>query len=945
MGLLDGKVAIITGAGGGLGRSHALAMAAQGAKVIVNDVGGARDGVGSSAAAADRVVSEIRAAGGTAAPNYDSVASREGAARIVRAALDAFGRLDCLVNNAGILRDKTLLKMEEEMWDAVIAVHLKGTFLVSQAAAAHFKERAESGSPGGRIVNTTSVAGLLGNFGQSNYAAAKAGIYALTRVHSLELAKFGVTVNAIAPIAKTRMTDDIESVSEEMKPEHVSPMAVFLASDLAADVTGRIFGVHGTKVFEYTMKLSPGVELDRAWTPQEIAERLGEISAAAPVPAANLSAAPAATAGGLPGETIERLFSALPGAVRADKVGDWDSALHFEIAGAENWTIRVSGGKAAVAKGLEGKPTCVVKTDAETLAGMIEGRVKGEHAFMQGKISATNVSDLTKFGKVFDFKKVVAAGAPAAAASPGEAPAEPEASPAERVALLFTALPTAVRAEKAADWEAVVHFEIAGAENFSIHASKGPVRVAKGLEGSPTCVVKTDAETLAGMIEGKVKGEDAFMRGKISATNMADLMKFGKVFDFKKLTERTPAQAGAPAAGGVKRLELLLSKLPEAYLAERADGWSGPIVIAASGGEPCWSVVLSGGACTVAKGATEPAGALVTGDAGTLVEILEGKLDGERAFLDGKVQTTRISAWMQFRRLFDFARLRELADEPPEQKLNRAKIGTVVRAPAVFARPDEIAAYARATNDPNPRYIDERSPGGIVAPPVFPVRLVAGIFEKVFFDPDLGADMARLVHGEEDIVIHRLLRPWDLISPRGSIAGIEDKSSGQILWVEQKLYSAGELAIEMRTGLFIRAKRKDKKEKKEEAPPRPEPVFRARMAVTEDQPWRYADASGDHNPIHVDPPFAKSVGFPNVILQGLCTMAFAGKAVVDEALGGDPTRLARLAVRFAKPVLPGDQLETCGWAEPDKGGRRVWSFETANQKGEKVLVNGIAEAR
>src|SRR5215470_17376538 len=195
MGLLEGKVAVITGAGGGIGKAVAQLFASEGAHVVVNDVGGARDGTGTDAAPAERVVEEIRASGGQACANFDSVASSEGAEKVVKMALDHFGRVDVLVNNAGILRDKTLLKMDESMWDEVIAVHLKGTFLCTQAAARQMVAQGE----GGRIVNTTSVSGLLGNFGQANYSAAKAGIYGLSRTAAIELQKHRITVNAIAP--------------------------------------------------------------------------------------------------------------------------------------------------------------------------------------------------------------------------------------------------------------------------------------------------------------------------------------------------------------------------------------------------------------------------------------------------------------------------------------------------------------------------------------------------------------------------------------------------------------------------------------------------------------------------------------------------------------------------------------------------------------------------
>jgi NAD(P)-dependent dehydrogenase (short-subunit alcohol dehydrogenase family) len=273
MGLLDGKVAIITGAAAGIGRAHALLFAKEGAKVLVNDLGGARDGSGNDALAANAVVEEIRAAGGTAAANGDNVATLEGANAIVQSALDAFGRIDVLVNNAGILRDKSFLKMDEPMWDSVIAVHLKGTFLVSQAFTRQVVQQKEPA----RIVNTTSVSGMLGNFGQANYAAAKAGIYGLTRTMSIELQKHRITVNALAPIAKTRMTEDLPMFQgvDSMTPDHIAPAALFLASDLCGDRTGHVLAVAGARLYAFKVVESAGRFKDDnggVWSPKDIAD-------------------------------------------------------------------------------------------------------------------------------------------------------------------------------------------------------------------------------------------------------------------------------------------------------------------------------------------------------------------------------------------------------------------------------------------------------------------------------------------------------------------------------------------------------------------------------------------------------------------------------------------------------------------------------------------------
>jgi NAD(P)-dependent dehydrogenase (short-subunit alcohol dehydrogenase family) len=278
-GLLEGKVAIITGAGGGIGREHALFFARDGAKVVVNDLGSDRHGGGKGAELADRTVADIKAAGGEATVNYDNVASREGADGLVWTALNKYGRLDVLVNNAGILRDKTIVNMSEQDFQLVVDVHLKGTFLCMQAAARLFKVQGK----GGRIVNTTSLSGLLGNFGQGNYAAAKGGIYSLTRTAALEFQRMGVTVNALAPVALTRMTEDLAMFkglgAEQIGPQYVAPVAAFLASDLAADITGAIVGVQGPKIFVYRMVEGEGVTREGGpWSPAEIKERWGEIS-------------------------------------------------------------------------------------------------------------------------------------------------------------------------------------------------------------------------------------------------------------------------------------------------------------------------------------------------------------------------------------------------------------------------------------------------------------------------------------------------------------------------------------------------------------------------------------------------------------------------------------------------------------------------------------------
>ena len=251
-GLCEGRVAVVTGAGRGIGREHALSLARQGAKVVVNDLGGAVDGSGGDLGPADLVVEEIRGMGGEAVANGDNVADWEGAQRMINSAIENFGDLHAVVNNAGILRDRVLANMTEEEWDAVINVHLKGTFAPSRWAVAYWRERAKADQPvSGRIVNTTSVSGIYGNPGQTNYGAAKAGIAAFTNIAALEVARYGVTVNAVAPVALTRMTEGLgpapetDEEREARAPHWIAPIVTWLCSEEAAGVTGRVFEASG----------------------------------------------------------------------------------------------------------------------------------------------------------------------------------------------------------------------------------------------------------------------------------------------------------------------------------------------------------------------------------------------------------------------------------------------------------------------------------------------------------------------------------------------------------------------------------------------------------------------------------------------------------------------------------------------------------------------------
>lgn len=252
-GLCEGRIAVVTGAGRGIGREHALMLAAHGAKVVVNDLGGAMDGSGGDLSPAQQVVEEIKAAGGEAVANGDDVSSWDGAERLIQTAIDTFGDVHVLVNNAGILRDRMLVNMSEQEWDAVIKVHLKGTFGPARHAAAYWRDQQKAGKEiDARIINTTSVSGIYGNPGQTNYGAAKAGIAAFTGIAALELSRYGITVNAVAPNALTRMTENLagalatdEEKKEQMSPRWIAPIVTWLASTESKGVTGRVFEAAG----------------------------------------------------------------------------------------------------------------------------------------------------------------------------------------------------------------------------------------------------------------------------------------------------------------------------------------------------------------------------------------------------------------------------------------------------------------------------------------------------------------------------------------------------------------------------------------------------------------------------------------------------------------------------------------------------------------------------
>ena len=413
----DGRVAIVTGAGAGLGRVYALELAKRGAKVVVNDLGGSRDGTGGSQSAADQVVEEIKALGGEAVASYDSVATPEGGQAIVDTAVKAFGRVDIVINNAGILRDKTLVKMDPEHWDAVVDVHLKGAYNVTRPAFVKMREGRY-----GRIIFTTSSAGLYGNFGQTNYSAAKMGLIGLMNTVKLEGEKHDIKANTVAPIAGTRLTEDIlpPDMFEKLKPEFVAPLVLYLCSE-QCPVSGAIYNA-GMGYFNRVAVLTgagvvvgDGSEPPSSEAVAEAMEKIKSMTGAQEFP--NATAAfgpmmdafsPKKEAAAEPGEglTVKGIFERIPEAFQPDKAAGVDVVFQFEISGGGggSWHVMVKDGECRVKEGSHGSPTTTIKMGDGDFVKLISGELNAMSAFTGGKLKIEG--DLMKsqlIEKIFKF--------------------------------------------------------------------------------------------------------------------------------------------------------------------------------------------------------------------------------------------------------------------------------------------------------------------------------------------------------------------------------------------------------------------------------------------------------------------------------------------------------------------------------------------------------------
>lgn len=414
----DGRVAIVTGAGGGLGRVYALEFARRGAKVVVNDFGGARDGSGKGAAGpADKVVDEIKALGGEATANYDNVATANGGENIVKTAVDAFGKVDILINNAGILRDKGLLKMEPENWQAVLDVHLNGAFNVTRPA---FGVMRDNGF--GRIVMTTSAAGLYGNFGQTNYSSAKLGLVGFMNTLKLEGAKYNIKVNTVAPIAASRLTEDIlpPDLLAKMKPEYVAPIVLYLCSE-ACEATGMIYNAGAGFYNRAAIMTSPGIVVGGGKKIPSIEDvsanwaKIMDLKGAKEYRQLNdlvlqdlLSALEGkkepAQSGGF--SAVKDVFEKMPGAFQAGSAGGAAVVFQYCISGdgGGDWSADIKNGACTVASGIHVSPTCTLKINSGDFLDLMNGKVNAMKAYTSGKLKIEG--DIMKsqlLEKIFKF--------------------------------------------------------------------------------------------------------------------------------------------------------------------------------------------------------------------------------------------------------------------------------------------------------------------------------------------------------------------------------------------------------------------------------------------------------------------------------------------------------------------------------------------------------------
>ena len=418
-----------------------------------------------------------------------------------------------------------------------------------------------------------------------------------------------------------------------------------------------------------------------------------------------------------------------------------------------------------------------------------------------------------------------------------------------------------------------------------------------------------------------------------------------------------------------QRVDALFEALPATLKAEAAGDWEATIQFEIEGLEPR-AIAVASGEASLREGSVESPDGTVTFDGPeTLLEMASGELDPQKAFMAGRVESDDMDVLMKFGEYFDLEAAAsqldtgddEATDEPDGEGLNHDCIGKKYRDSARIVEAEEILEYADATENDHPRHVDTDREGGVVAPPLFAVRLFHPLLEEVMHDDELNADLLRLVHGEQDMTFHEPIEPKDLVAARAEITSIVEKSSGELINIHFRLMREGECIVEADTVLFIRAEsdasddeaddadregtESNEESAADDAAEEPSYLAEAEQYVAADQPERYAEASGDHNPIHLDPEVAEAAGLPGVILHGLCTMAFASNAVVEHACDGDATALERLAVRFSKPVFPEQTVTTRIWSEGSEDEAVDYRFDAVDEAGDPVLQMGRAETR
>jgi len=537
------RVAIVTGAGAGLGRAYALALAERGARVVVNDFGGARDGSGEgSDSPADKVVQEITRMGAQAVANYDNVATEEGGENIVRTAVDAFGRVDILINNAGILRDKSFLKQDPENWNAVIDVHLNGAYYVTRPAVKVMRENGY-----GRIVMTTSAAGLYGNFGQTNYSAAKMGIVGLMNSLKIEGKKKNILVNTIAPAAASRLTEDVlpEDLLEKMKPEYVAPLVLYLCSD-RCDTTGRIYNAgmgyynRAAILTGRPVQLSDAENMATVERIHENFERINIMERATELGDANeailyMMTPPAVEESddqGAAGWMPEQIFEFMGKGFLPEAAKGMDVVLQFSLAGPRGgeWSLTVKDQRCNIEKGIKEKPACTLKMADQDFVDLMTGKLNPMKALSSGKASVDgDMMQIQVIDKVFKVEIPEAPPGLDGQSTGGLTPAK-----------VFERLSETFMPEKAKGVDVVLQYCLTGPHggDWNICVKDEKCKIEQGIKEKPTCKVKMGDQDFVDLVTGKLNPLKALSSGKVLAEgDMMKMQVLDKIFKLDLLGE------------------------------------------------------------------------------------------------------------------------------------------------------------------------------------------------------------------------------------------------------------------------------------------------------------------------------------------------------------------------------------------------------------------------